>query len=117
MDACVGAPATRALRELGVDVASVREIRYDLDDPAILDLACREGRILITTDSDFGKLVFADGRPHVGVLFVRMGNSSGRERAEAIVRIVQEQAGTLAGTFCTFEKGHLRVGWAEDELP
>jgi len=71
MDACVGAPATRALRDLGADVVSVRDIQHDLDDPAILDLARGDDRIVVTTDLDFGELVFALGRPHAGVLRVR----------------------------------------------
>lgn len=63
------------LRARGVDVASVYERGLArLDDEAILELARREGRFVLTHDSDFGKLAMVDGRPIHGVLFLRPGD-------------------------------------------
>lgn len=43
-----------------------------LTDEAILALAHREGRILITDDRDFGELVFRLRQPHAGVIYLRL---------------------------------------------
>lgn len=109
VDACVGPQATRRLREIGADVMSVREIQHDMKDTMVLDLACDQQRILITTDKDFGDIVFLHGRTHAGVLLLRMTNSSGRERADAVARIAESQGEELRGAFCVFDGQKLRV--------
>ena len=40
----------------------------DAADEALLALAWREGRVLITEDNDFGALVFLRGLPHAGIV-------------------------------------------------
>ena len=63
----------RFLRELGHDVTSiVRDYPTSLPDEDVLALAQREGRILITNDRDFERLVLRQGRPHSGVIFFRL---------------------------------------------
>jgi len=37
-------------------------------DQDILQAACRDSRILITLDKDFGELAVAFGRPHSGIV-------------------------------------------------
>lgn len=44
----------RALRTSGHDVLAVSEISPRAEDPQVLDVAFREGRILLTEDKDFG---------------------------------------------------------------
>ena len=55
------------LGALGHDaVFIVRSHMPGLTDDEILAVAHTEGRVLITDDRDFGKLVFRLGRPHSG---------------------------------------------------
>ena len=62
-----------ALRAQGHDVTvGVVDYPGTLPDPDVLALARRDARILITNDSDFGDLVFRQGRPHAGVIYFRM---------------------------------------------
>ena len=44
----------RALRAKGYDVLAVSEFMQRSDDRDLIDLAYREGRILLTEDKDFG---------------------------------------------------------------
>ncbi|MFW5867297.1 MAG: DUF5615 family PIN-like protein [Armatimonadota bacterium] len=111
IDACVGPQATRRLREMGADVLSVREIQHDMKDTMVLSLARDQQRVLITTDKDFGDLVFLRDEPHAGILLVRMANSSGRERAKAIAKIAETRGEELCGAFCVFDGQNLRVRW------
>ena len=46
------------LTDLGHDVLSAREIDPRATDEALLALANRERRVLITEDKDFGELIF-----------------------------------------------------------
>ncbi len=47
----------------GHDVLSVARHSPGVDDLAVLDLACRTGRRLLTFDADFGDLVYAQAAP------------------------------------------------------
>ncbi len=49
----------RALRAAGHDVVAIVEISPRAEDNVVIDLAMREGRILLTEDKDFGQLVYA----------------------------------------------------------
>jgi predicted nuclease of predicted toxin-antitoxin system len=48
-DENVPGPVIRALRQRGHDVLSVREVIRGADDRSILDLAQREGRLVMTS--------------------------------------------------------------------
>jgi len=50
------------LIDRGHDVLSAREGYADATDQALLDMAWREDRVLVTEDKDFG--VFSRGLPH-----------------------------------------------------
>ncbi len=47
----------RALRSAGFDVVAIIEVAPGAEDSAVIDLAVREGRMLITEDKDFGRFV------------------------------------------------------------
>ena len=48
------------LRYLGSDIAYIQEIRSGMSDLEVIDLARTQGRILLTFDKDFLKLVSRD---------------------------------------------------------
>jgi predicted nuclease of predicted toxin-antitoxin system len=64
VDECTGPSVARWLREQGYDVFSVYEQARGLDDASVMALAVREGRILITSDKEFGTRVVRDRQPH-----------------------------------------------------
>jgi predicted nuclease of predicted toxin-antitoxin system len=64
---------TGHLRSLGHDVRSIaQDYQTALDDRVVLQIACRERRILITGDRDFGGLIIRQHLPHAGVLYFRL---------------------------------------------
>jgi predicted nuclease of predicted toxin-antitoxin system len=58
----------RALRAAQYDVVAVSETFSGSEDEAVIGLAVREERILITEDKDFGRLVYASLRESSGVI-------------------------------------------------
>ena len=57
----------------GHDVQSVATLAAGIDDHAVLELARRGGRWLLTFDADFGELVFHKGEaPPPAILFFRL---------------------------------------------
>jgi predicted nuclease of predicted toxin-antitoxin system len=68
VDFNVGQAVSEYLRTAGYDVSFVGELDPRMDDVDILDLAVREGRIVVTMDTDRsssrGRIASADaGRP------------------------------------------------------
>ena len=57
VDACVPSPVGEALRALGADVVSAAG-RAAMPDEEVLSAAFTGDRVLITTDKDFGEIVF-----------------------------------------------------------
>ena len=63
IDRCAGRRIADWLRSNGHDVVEARELGPDPGDRALLDHAARERRILVTIDTDFGKLVHLYDEP------------------------------------------------------
>ena len=78
LDVCVASNVLRTtLSDLGHDVLSARDGYASASDRALLDLAYRDERVLVTEDKDFGELVFSLRLPHPCI--VRLGgNGTGR---------------------------------------
>jgi hypothetical protein len=55
-----------------------------------MERALGERRVLITEDSDFGELVYARGRPSVGVVLVKFDNRARRAKPAAVVEAVEK---------------------------
>jgi uncharacterized protein with PIN domain len=55
-DECFSSPMARALHAAGFDILRSAETLPSGDDGSVLALAFREGRVLLTEDTDFGKL-------------------------------------------------------------
>jgi predicted nuclease of predicted toxin-antitoxin system len=68
VDRCAGKRLADWLHDNGHDVADASSWLQDPGDAAILQRAGDEDRILITIDGDFGLLVFAEDRPHRGMV-------------------------------------------------
>jgi predicted nuclease of predicted toxin-antitoxin system len=73
LDANVDLRVGDFLEQHGHDVTSVvRDLDPAMADTAILDVAAREGRYLVTHDFGFSQLIFLERRAHAGVILFRL---------------------------------------------
>lgn len=80
----------------------------DPGDEAILAVAHREGRILITLDKDFGELAVRHGRPHAGI--VRLVAVPVVDQAWLVERVLARHAAELSnGAIVTAHPERIRV--------
>jgi len=84
-DEGVDRPIVERLRQSGHQVWYVAEMEPGISDNVILDLANREGAVLLTADKDFGELVFRQGRMTRGIILVRLAGISPVRKAEIVV--------------------------------
>lgn len=87
------------LRQAGYAVRFIAEIAKSIDDIEVLDIANKQGEIVLTEDKDFGDLVFFQRRPSPGVILVRLEGVPYAERAEIIVQYIRANQDSLLGTF------------------
>jgi len=65
--------------------------------------------VLITKDTDFGKLIFVDNLPTAGVLLIRLPNSMPFwEQAERVSNAIRIAGGALVGAFTVLDTDGVR---------
>jgi len=99
----------RALRKAGFEVHAVVEVAPGASDTEILDVAMRQGSILLTEDKDFGEWVFAHGHSAEGVVLVRFPARMRKDMIKAVVEVVTEHGAELRGAFAVLEPGKVRI--------
>lgn len=99
----------RALRGAGYDVVAVAEFINQSFDPAVIEQAHREGRILLTEDKDFGWHVFVSHAASAGVILIRFPSQARSTLANAVLQVVQGQADKLSASFVVIQPGQVRI--------
>lgn len=87
------------LRRGGHDVRYVAEESPGLDDAAVLALADADGRVLVTNDKDFGRLVFLGGLVATGIVLFRVGTERAAVKAARIADLLRADPPLLEGYF------------------
>ena len=108
-DEGVDALTVARLRNDGHDVTYVAELAPGITDDAVLDLANAEARVLLTTDKDFGELVFRLRRMPLGVLLLRLAGLGSDTRAEIVAQAVAAHGGQMTGAFAVVSPGAVRI--------
>lgn len=108
IDRCAGTLIAEWLRAQGHDVVESRERGPDPGDQVLLSWAVAESRILITIDTDFGRLVFLEGEPHRGL--IRLPDVPSAARLEITKELIERFSDELAGNaIVTVRGGKIRV--------
>ena len=94
LDACAASRTLQAsLTELGHDVLSARDENARATDEALLALAYRERRVLVTEDKDFGELVFMRRLSHPCI--VRLVELRVTEKVEAMRDLIEHHGDAM----------------------
>ncbi len=101
--------AVTALRKRGHDVKWIREDAPGSADIAVLELAQRENRILLTFDKDFGELAFRFGLPSgCGIILFRISMPSSEHIAQ-VATAVLDLPNPWIGHFSIIEDDRIRM--------
>lgn len=108
-DEAVDRGIVERLRQEGHRVWYVAEISPAISDDAVLDMANREGALLLTADKDFGEMVFRQRRFTGGIVLVRLAGVSTARKAEIVAVAVSQSRSKLAGGFTVIAPGICRT--------
>ncbi|MBI1877462.1 MAG: DUF5615 family PIN-like protein [Chloroflexi bacterium] len=79
-------------------------------DSELLELARREGRVVITADLDFPRLLVLSSAAGPGLILFRGGNYSDSEMCDLLERVLKEvQPEILENSICVVDKKRVRV--------
>jgi predicted nuclease of predicted toxin-antitoxin system len=97
-----------SLRAQGLDISWISEIASSISDIEVCSLARMEGRIVITSDKDFGDLVIRDGIIVPGVILLRLSGLGPGAMADLLVEALM-QPHVLSGQFAVITKDTIRI--------
>lgn len=80
-----------ALKQRKIDIISVVDSSPGLSDSAVIELANREKRVIVTFDKDFGELIFRERLKVRGLILLRFAPISPEQIAERIEHILAQQ--------------------------
>jgi predicted nuclease of predicted toxin-antitoxin system len=109
VDECTGPVVAQWLQTHGHDVFSVYEQARGLEDRQILTKAAIENRIIVTNDKDFGEMIFREGRPHRGVVLLRLDDESPTNKIKVLQQLLDRYESQLADNFTVATETTVRI--------
>ena len=109
VDECTGPAVARWLREQQHDVFSVYEEARGMEDEDVLQKAVTENRIVITNDKDFGEMIFREGKPHKGVILLRLEDERAISKIRVVERLLTQHADQLVDNFVVATSSTIRI--------
>ncbi len=108
-DESVDFPVIQFLRQQGFDVRAVSEEFPSKDDGFVLEAASKDDRVLITSDKDFGELVYRLKQLSKGVILLRVEELYPVEKAELLMNVIRDKKDELLNAFTVIRKNLIRI--------
>ena len=108
-DENIDKPIVEKLRELGHEIVYVAEISPSISDNEVLDIIKQEESILITSDKDFGELVFRQKVITHGIILIRMPGFSMEEKIDTILSAIETHKEELLHNFTVITYNSIRI--------
>jgi predicted nuclease of predicted toxin-antitoxin system len=102
-------PSVHQLRRSGFDILSISETSPGLKDEAVLDLAAKQARGLMTFDRDYGELVYRRRMPcPPAIIYLRFDPASPTEPAQVVQSLLSIPESELSGYFLVLDRDSVR---------
>lgn len=112
IDNAVSPQVSAALCDAGHDSVHVRDLAMQAaPDEAVFELAEKEGRVVVSADTDFGTLLALRGVARPSVILFRHGAERDPDRQAALLlsSLVDLEAHLLVGALATIEPTRIRI--------
>ena len=106
-DECFDERLAARLRDAGHDVARV-PAQSGLDDLAVAQHAQQEDRVLLTQDTDFGRIALRHGQPRTGVVILRASVANLDRVTARLVHLIEQAGNSLANAITVLDDRSVR---------
>lgn len=97
------------LRNSGYEVKYVLEMSPGVGDKEIISQSNKNNSILITSDKDFGELVFRQHLVHYGVILIRLHGIPAGKKSEMVLNFLKDYSGKIPNSFSVITKSNIRI--------
>jgi predicted nuclease of predicted toxin-antitoxin system len=108
LDECVDAELVAILRRYGHEVVYMSDVEPRAPDTEVMDRACREQRLLLTEDKDFGDLVFREARPVPGIVLMRIDTAQRSRKGPRLLAAIERFGDALFAHYTVVESARFR---------
>jgi len=108
-DESVDRQIVERLRDNGHSVWYVAEMAPSISDDEVLQLANNGSAPLITSDKDFGELVFRQHLVSYGVILVRLSGLSTELKASIVSSTISNHENEILGNFTVISPSRIRI--------
>ena len=91
------------------EVFSVFEQWRGVSDNEIIEKCQNEDYILITSDKDFGEMVFRNQKVHNGIILLRCEPNIFKKRIEVLNKLIQNYSDSLQNNFVVVTNDKVRI--------
>lgn len=97
------------LRENNYSVNYVAEFQPSIPDKEILQIANQKNAIIITSDKDFGELVFRQRLINSGVILLRLHGLNPETKAATVINFIDKHSEQMLNSFSVISKEAVRI--------
>jgi predicted nuclease of predicted toxin-antitoxin system len=108
-DENIDKPIVETLRKSGYIVLYVLEMEPGITDEQVILRANKEGALLLTSDRDFGEIVFRQGRTIHGVILTRLAGLPIQKKSEIVLKAIRKYEKDLYGNFIVINPNLIRI--------
>lgn len=90
LDENIGKIVAKFLEKLGHSASRIRLIAPGIEDYEVLNLSVSKNSVLITSDKDFGTLIFKEEQSSAGVIFLRLQDESSDNKIKTLKEVLSK---------------------------
>lgn len=109
IDECTGTAVANFLKNKGFEVFSVFEQWRGASDDEIIHKCFVEKFVLITSDKDFGEMVFRDSKVHDGVILLRCEPNIFSKRIDVLDKLLINHIDKIRNNFIVVSNEKVRI--------
>lgn len=98
-----------ALRAAGFSVRYFAEVGSGATDKEVLAAASAAENLLLTSDKDFGEIVFRQRQVHAGVVLIRLSGVPTMKRASIVLQAITQHGPEMGGAFTVISPTMIRI--------
>ena len=109
VDECTGTSVANWLKSQNHEIFSVFDQWRGVTDDAILEKCYKENYILITSDKDFGEMVFRNQKVHNGIILIRCNPNNYLKRIEVLSKLLKNYSDKISNNFIVISNDFVRI--------